>query len=1143
MVGATVAALVLVLHCLTMLANADQATSNAVEQIAPALPARWQTRLRAQGQHLDAAASYTSKRWAAESLQLRLLEAAIADLGTVRRPGWSSLAATAAASVLDRSRAEVRVADAERAALLAEASAACRVGLRAWLAVAAGCKISAAGYALVVRSLLLAGASVAHAAAAASGSVDILTDSVTLVAVLTNAAHNLASAAKFVKVTPGGRPAGWNVVDTLGSAGLCLGTASTADESLPSYGAAEAWDADYVAAFAVVPAPAAQCVAATVPGRSQLLLAASAQMATRAGLLGCSVALGSPGSAARRGWGNADAALGALLRDVSPRPAWCEHQSSGAVAAEAALALSNAAQTHMELNGVPAAWGGALLAVQVGADSVSTSTLSLEVHLRVAMRVRPRLTATRVIRLSEALLGPLSPNAVAGLATWPAICADLGRDGRLSQLRREVEAEPALLHLLNTRQLLGSAWTHSLNRTDALATQRLLSCLSPRSASRLGELAEAAQEQGSLVEASAAAAELARLLVARGGVAGGGRASIRGGRSKAGADAKSKCMAALALGRTEQARQLGAHLLSRRVVVDCGEWVRGEAGSSAAGSRPTGPPLPAARASRPLHVGYVTRDIASTSVLQRHPVASILLGLLRSHGLDSIPTVHYIGLASSLTDADLAATHETRRPGSIVEHLCAKGSEGCCPPGAPLAACTPPDVLERLCASAGLEGAFSDIACQATTLIHVPMAPASGSLYGDVCGAGPLDVVVDLQGLTLGMDPSLLRSMGAACLPAEPATAPPRLAPVVLESVGYLGSTGLSNVHYATADAMTTAVERAWAGPEPWFKESALLLPRAQQPPGPAYRRPRAAERQPMALWRPVVVASLVSARKSLESVTLAWGRALAVANSQRGTACRPGPAAASPPPGHCCIELWVRSWPSRGLAAAGGHSSAGRSSIVGTVAVANGFPPWCIRGVGHAPSNAEYLDMLAGVDVFLDSPVYGSHTTAIDAISQGASVLAWQGLMPQGRLPASIAAQSSREAGRSMVVRSAKELALVLRRMSSRAVADGLRARLLSSGSRDGTLFDLAAHGRAWQRALALVKETQASQASPKLWRSRHRRAGNACEGSRRAFEAGSGVLLNCEAEAATQVAAGEPVWRPLHVVVDPRSDWRRRQ
>ncbi|KAA0156916.1 hypothetical protein FNF31_05839 [Cafeteria roenbergensis] len=794
----------------------------------------------------------------------------------------------------------------------------------------------------------------------------------------------------------------------------------------------------------------------------------------------------------------------------------------------------------MELGGVPGAWGAVLLAVQVGSDSVSTSTLSLEVHLRVAMRVQPRPTANRVIGLSEALLGPLSPSALAGSASWPGVCDAIAGDGRLERLQQAMASEPALLQLLNTRFQLGASWSHSLNRTDALATKRVLVCLSPRSASRLGKLAEVAQEQGSLVEASASAAALARLLLE--GSAAGRPPPADEHRPDDAESAKALCMAALSLGQTEQARLLGPLVLSRRVMAECGAWVRSAAGTLRGASQPRPGGRAPARPSLPLHVGYVTRDIASPTALQQHPVAPILLGLLRSHGDAAVPSVHYTGLASSLTVADLAATHETRRPHSIVERLCAQGSGACCPPGSTLASCTPAEALGQLCSAAGLVGTFGDIACQARTLIHAPAEPASGSLYGDVCGAGPLDVAVDLQGLTMGMEPALLRSLGRGCPAPAPREAPRRLAPVVVESVGYVGSTGLSNVHYVTADTLTIAVERAWAGSHLWFTESALLLPRAQQPPGPAYRRPRAGTQDVAAPGRPIVVASLASARKSLESVTVAWGRALALLaltdDGQRrrpGSGARPGPL--------CPIELWVRRWPSRGGRVADCAGCAGKPSIVGTVAAASGFPPWCIRGVGHAPSHAEYLGMLRRVDVFLDSPVYGSHTTAIDALSQGATVLAWQGAVPQGRLPASIAAQSSREAGRSMIVRSAKELALVLRRMANPAVASGLRRLLLSGGGGDGTLFDLAEHGRAWQRALALVKEVQAGQAGVRWWRPRRHRPGYGfCEGSRRFIGLESGGVRNCEAGDEPRAASSEPSWRPLHVVVDPLSDWRRR-
>ena len=119
---AGVASLVMLLQCLASQAHVDSmdAVDTAVQGIAPALSAPWQARLRPRGQQSDGAAASKSEQWAAESLQLRLLEAGLAELSTVSRPNWSRLAADAVASVLDRARAEGQVASAERAALLTE---------------------------------------------------------------------------------------------------------------------------------------------------------------------------------------------------------------------------------------------------------------------------------------------------------------------------------------------------------------------------------------------------------------------------------------------------------------------------------------------------------------------------------------------------------------------------------------------------------------------------------------------------------------------------------------------------------------------------------------------------------------------------------------------------------------------------------------------------------------------------------------------------------------------------------------------------------------------------------------------------------------------------------------------------------------
>jgi hypothetical protein len=533
-------------------------------------------------------------------------------------------------------------------------------------------------------------------------------------------------------------------------------------------------------------------------------------------------------------------------------------------------------------------------------------------------------------------------------------------------------------------------------------------------------------------------------------------------------------------------------------------------------------------------------------------VSGIALQAIRAHLEDHgnrqpgrfVATAHFYGPINSAVEQDLSSTHwlDYSLTGSDGDHrLC--GPAGCARTvqGEPINMAATASLQDLQCSSKRMNGSLADFACLTSALL-IHANPDDRDLAGAVTrsawhatGVAP-DVLVDLQGVTQGADFHFLSNMGGpTSVPGAAGAAETVLpGPIVLEAIGFWTTTGHSSAHYTVTDAVTVPVECAMQRAElAWFTESLILLPRAHQPPAGNYARPHAASEMESArrllLSRlgsqadapgPVlIIGALASERKLTESVTIAWARALVFAQRQH----RPQVVSAHGT-GSCRVVLVVRRW--------GRVNEAGAvrdSSTVGAMAVAMGFRRDCVAGGGSPKSVPEYLRLLRGIDVILDSPGYGSHTTAVDAISQACLVLAWRGGLPQGRLPSSIAAEASQFLSGAFVAESARDMAVVVQWAAANPAAVlKARVRLLQDSMK--TLFNHTHYAKAWNAAVSAAAEVRASQATgshsnqPTWLRTNHTHTA----GSLRRFWFAGGL--------ARGACLDQTTWRPLHLVIQPQ-------
>jgi len=773
---------------------------------------------------------------------------------------------------------------------------------------------------------------------------------------------------------------------------------------------------------------------------------------------------------------------------------------------ECALALGNAAGVALRRGRLSGAWALSLLALRCSPDDFAAA--SAEAQARLATRADIAGAAARIRRLTAA---QTLPRAVS--TPWPACCSPR-KD--VDALRASLAARgPLLESMVLSRARISLWWFEARNRSDARLVARSLLCLHPGSPELLGILGSSAQDQGSLLEADAASARLAAVLaaaVARPdtpvvGSAAGQSVAPKSGRAKG----TELCGVATSLSSASTALTLPQSHHASLIATLCDPV---PPRPPRVPSSPAPLSAPDGAGALPLRVAYLSADIHF-----RHPVGPIAQSLMAAGGGGGmLAEAHLRQLPSDLAAHDFAGRMQVRRDGGVGEQLCTTRG-GCCADAAPLRSCVTEEDWRSWCHGPGADqmrrnGSALGTACDAASVsVH---ANAEWEATARAVGATGPDVIVDMQGLSQGCDVELLASLAGTRPEGGGGGGAPAPGPVVVHAVGFWTTAGVRSVHYRASDAQTLPVERFDAPGASWLVESALLMPRSHQPPGRHYSRPAWAElRRP----RGLVVAALVSPAKTLRAPAQAWARA--VVNAWRA-------ARAAGAAGVCPVSLLVRAW-----------GGSGPRSVVGELAVAHGLPPRCVSGSGRPDGATAYQLMLRGVDVFLDSPAYGSHTTAVDALSQGSLVLAWVGDTPPGRLPASIVRQATLGLGGALVMPSARELDRVLRRLAeSPRLVSALRRRVLAD--LPGGLFDVGAHQAAWGRALRAVKGAQAAS----QWSVPAVGGGDSCWGPRRLVDSITGANVGCAERrrgGASWHSHGHGAWRPLHVVVDPRAELRR--
>lgn len=198
--------------------------------------------------------------------------------------------------------------------------------------------------------------------------------------------------------------------------------------------------------------------------------------------------------------------------------------------------------------------------------------------------------------------------------------------------------------------------------------------------------------------------------------------------------------------------------------------------------------------------------------------------------------------------------------------------------------------------------------------------------------ASEIDILVDLNGQTLGWRPAILRH---------------RPAPVIAAYLGYAGTVGGDLIDYIIGDPCVTPLEMPQG-----FSEKIVQLPDCFWPPDPDMPLPQPVSRSQLHLPEDAFVFCCFNAVQKIQPAIFdIWMRLLAtVPNSL----------------------LWLRD---------NGSMANGR---LRKRAQDRGIDPGRLHFAGRMESLAQHLGRQAQADLFLDTWPYGAHTTAYDALWAG---------------------------------------------------------------------------------------------------------------------------------------------------------------
>jgi protein O-GlcNAc transferase len=262
-----------------------------------------------------------------------------------------------------------------------------------------------------------------------------------------------------------------------------------------------------------------------------------------------------------------------------------------------------------------------------------------------------------------------------------------------------------------------------------------------------------------------------------------------------------------------------------------------------------------------------------------------------------------------------------------------------------------------------------------------------------------IDILVDLNGHTLGWRPAILKY---------------RPAPIIAAYLGYAGTTGAAFVDYIIGDPLVTPFSFGAA-----MSEKIVQLPNSFWPSDPALATPLAVSRAQAGLPDDAFVFCCFNAHYKIRPQTFdIWARLLkSVAGS----------------------ILWLRA----GDAALNAHFR--------QEAAKRGVDPRRLIFADREESLARHLGRLALADLFLDTFPYNAHATASDALWAGVPIVTLRGKSFVSRVSSSLLENSGMEELIAPTMAAYEGIALALARDPARLAS--LRRRLAKSR---GQLFDM---------------------------------------------------------------------------------------
>jgi predicted O-linked N-acetylglucosamine transferase (SPINDLY family) len=312
---------------------------------------------------------------------------------------------------------------------------------------------------------------------------------------------------------------------------------------------------------------------------------------------------------------------------------------------------------------------------------------------------------------------------------------------------------------------------------------------------------------------------------------------------------------------------------------------------------------------------------------------------------------------------------------------------------------------------------------------HFPDVGDKGDeAVADLIRAREIDILVDLNGQTLGWRPGILKY---------------RPAPVQAFYLGYAGTTGAPFIDYVVADAVTAPFDH-----QPCYSERIVHLPDCFWPSDPRPVPPPAATRAEAGLPESGFVFCNFNAHWKLTGeIFAAWMRLLAAV---------PG------------SVLWLR------------QANDGTTRNLQRAAQGHGVDPARIVWAPRLPSFDQHLARHALADLFLDNFPYNAHVTASDALWAGLPVLTLQGRSFVSRVASSFLAALDLPELVTTSLGDYEALALALARDPARLAA--LRARL-AENRLSKPLFDTERLRKNLEQAFTVMVERSRAGMAPETF------------------------------------------------------------